>query len=64
KGAHQTLSGSVSNYTPEAHLALVAMRYVINKRPFKFAAGLLHIEAVKLLRPGVIALSTRMVSRD
>lgn len=40
------------------------MRCVINKRPFKFAADLLHIEAVKLLRPGVIAPSTRTVSRD
>ncbi|KAG1898751.1 uncharacterized protein F5891DRAFT_935009, partial [Suillus fuscotomentosus] len=51
-------------YTPKAHPALVAMRCVINKRPFKFSADLLHIEAVKLLRPGVIAPSTRTVSRD
>ncbi|KAG1790352.1 uncharacterized protein HD556DRAFT_1214862, partial [Suillus plorans] len=57
-------SGSVSKYTPEAHPALVAMRCVINKRPFKFAADLLHIEAVKLLRPGVIALSPHTVSCD
>ncbi|KAG1799614.1 hypothetical protein EV424DRAFT_1352282 [Suillus variegatus] len=30
KGAQQTLSGSISKYTPEAHCALIAMRCAVN----------------------------------
>ncbi|KAG1800701.1 hypothetical protein EV424DRAFT_1586805 [Suillus variegatus] len=30
KGAQQTLSGSISKYTPEAHRALIAMRCAVN----------------------------------
>ncbi|KAG1771677.1 hypothetical protein EV702DRAFT_1136563 [Suillus placidus] len=35
-GAQQTLSSSVSKYTPQAHRALIAMRCAVNKRPFNF----------------------------
>jgi len=64
KGAQQTLSGSISKYTPEAHRALIAMRCAVNKRPFNSVADPLYIEEVKLLRPDVIVPSPRTVSRD
>lgn len=54
KGAQQTLSGSISKYTPEAHRALIAMRCAVNKRPFRSVADPLYIEEVRLLRPDVI----------
>jgi hypothetical protein len=63
-GAQQTLSNSVSKYTPQAHRALIAMRCAVNKRPFNFVADPLYIEEVKLLRPDVIVPSPRTVSRD
>ncbi|KAG1761696.1 hypothetical protein EDD22DRAFT_779430 [Suillus occidentalis] len=64
KGAQQTLSGSISKYTPEAHRALIAMRCAVNKRPFRSVADPLYIEEVRLLRPDVIVPSPRTVSRD
>ncbi|KAG1847937.1 hypothetical protein C8R48DRAFT_615160 [Suillus tomentosus] len=64
KGAQQTLSGSISKYTPEAHCALIAMRCAVNRRPFRSVADPLYIEEVRLLRPDVIVPSPRTVSRD
>ncbi|KAG1782356.1 hypothetical protein EV702DRAFT_1231648, partial [Suillus placidus] len=61
-GAQQTLSSSVSKYTPQAHRALIAMRCAVNKRPFNFVADPLYIEEVKLLRPDVIVPSPRRLS--
>ncbi|KAG1852674.1 hypothetical protein F4604DRAFT_1515386, partial [Suillus subluteus] len=63
-GAQQTITQSVSKYTPQAHRALIAMRCAVNKRPFHSVADQLYIEEVKLLRPDVKAPSPRTVSRD
>ena len=63
-GAQQTITGSVSKYTAEAHRALIAMRCAVNKRPFHSVADPLYIEEVKLLRPDVKVPSPRTVSRE
>ncbi|KAG1737739.1 hypothetical protein EDB19DRAFT_1636670 [Suillus lakei] len=60
--AQQTITGSVSKYTVEAHRALIAMRCAVNKRPFHSVADPLYIEEVKLLRPDVKVPSPRTVS--
>ncbi|KAG1884719.1 hypothetical protein F4604DRAFT_1574201 [Suillus subluteus] len=63
-GAQQTITGSISKYTAEAHRALIALRCAVNKRPFHSVADPLYIEEVKLLRPDVQVPSPRTVSRD
>ncbi|KAG1863098.1 hypothetical protein F4604DRAFT_1587261, partial [Suillus subluteus] len=64
KGAQQTLSGSISKYTPEANRALIVMHCAVNRCPFRSVADPLYIEEVELLRPEVIVPSPRTVSRD
>ncbi|KAG2118386.1 hypothetical protein DEU56DRAFT_747789 [Suillus clintonianus] len=63
-GTQQTITGSVSKYTAEAHRALIAMHCAVNKRPFQSVADPLYIEEIKLLRPDVKVPSPRTVSRD
>ncbi|KAG1719043.1 uncharacterized protein EDB91DRAFT_1065957 [Suillus paluster] len=63
-GMQQTITGSVSKYTAEAHHALIALRCVVNKCLFHSVANPLYIEEVKLLRPDVQVPSPRTVSCD
>ncbi|KAG2053101.1 hypothetical protein BDR06DRAFT_1055145 [Suillus hirtellus] len=64
KGAQQTLSNSITKYTPEAHCALIVMHCAVNRCPFRSVADPLYIEEVRLLCPDMIVPSPCTVSCD
>jgi hypothetical protein len=63
-GAQQTLSRTVSTYTPSRHRALIAMRCAASKRPFQSVEDAYYLEEVEMLRPGTVVPSRSTVSRD
>ncbi|KAG2360528.1 hypothetical protein BDR07DRAFT_1289484 [Suillus spraguei] len=63
-GTQQTLTGSVSKYTAEAHRALIALRCAVNKHLFHAVADSLYIEEIKLLCPNVHLPCPCTVSHD
>jgi hypothetical protein len=63
-GAQQTLTHTVSTYTPSCHHALIAMWCIALKRPFQSVEDAYYLEEVEMLQPGTVMPSKSTVSRD
>ncbi|KAI0061953.1 hypothetical protein BV25DRAFT_1804976 [Artomyces pyxidatus] len=63
-GAQQTLTNTISKYTPARHRALLAMRCARSKRPFNSVLDPDYQAEVELLRPGTVIPSPRTISED
>ena len=62
--AQQTLTSSISTYTPACHHALIGMWCAISCRPFNSVCNPYYIDEVEMLHPGTHVPSPSTISRD
>jgi hypothetical protein len=63
-GAQQTITGTISKYTPSKHRALIAMCCARSSCPFNVVNDPEYKEEVELLHPGTKLPSAQTVSDD